>query len=379
MRVLSKIDEISSYAGVNKHKVKELMINGTIPAVINESTNRNYFYTSDTLIDYVVEKVMKKKNIEKIEGNKDVFLRDDLDNILSDNNKCITYAVTNQKGGVAKTTISVNLASTLAFLNKRVLLVDMDSQSQSSRYLNKEQYAGNSIVNILNEILQNEKISKEFVDNFITEHEVVNDKTISVLPSELRLSKILELCRTATMSHTILKKIINTVEDDFDFIIIDLPPSSGVSIEMALYAADRVILATDCDEFSKEGIEVTLEGVKTFNENVGKNLKIDSCFISKYNNNIKAHQQLREELIELLEEKGLEKEILYTSPYNLVIPDSQREAVPLIGFFQKETYNSKNDTYSYVSMINQSLHQNKCFFEYAIKMIKDAEQTNERI
>ena len=374
MRLITKIDEIASYAQVNKHKVKELMLSGVIPAVINESTNRKFFYTTDTLIDFAAEKVSKYKNTTA-ESYRDIFLYDDLNkNIYLDNHsKCITYAITNQKGGVAKTTVSVNLASNLAFLGQKVLLIDLDPQSQSSRYLNKEQYIGKSLVNVLNEILQNGTITKEFVEQFIVQHDVVNDKTIDVLPSELRLSKIFELCRTVSMPHTILKKIIDTIKDSYDVILLDLAPSSGMSIEQALFASDKVILATDCDEFSKEGVEVTLEGIKIFNENVQKNLIIDSCFISKFNKNAKIHQTIKTSIIEMLEERGFEKEKIYTILYSLVIPESQYEASPLIGFFQKESYNAKNDTVNYVSTINQSILANEYFLEYAIRIIKDKE------
>jgi len=375
MRLITKIDEIASYAQVNKHKVKDLMLSGVIPAVINESTNRKFFYTTDTLIDFAAEKISKDKNITA-ENYRDVFLYDDLDKSLyiNKNPKCVTYAVTNQKGGVAKTTVSVNLASSLAFLGQKVLLIDLDSQSQSSRYLNKEQYIGKSLVNILNEILQTGTVNKKFVEQFIVRHDVVNDKTIDILPSELRLSKIFELCRTVSMPHTLLKKIIDTVKDSYDIILLDLAPTSGISIEQALFASDKIILATDCDEFSKEGIEVTLEGIKTFNKNVQRNLIIDSCFISKFNKNAKIHTTIKNNLVEMLEEKGFDKEKIFTILYSLIIPESQYEASALIGFFQKENYNPKNDTVNYVSTINQSILANEHFLEYAIRIIKDKER-----
>ena len=61
MRLLSKIEDISAYAEINKHKVKDLMVEGVIPAIINESTNRNFFYTTDTLIDFAAKRISKLK------------------------------------------------------------------------------------------------------------------------------------------------------------------------------------------------------------------------------------------------------------------------------------------------------------------------------
>jgi len=207
---------------------------------------------------------------------------------INKNQKCVTYAVTNQKRGVAKTTVSVNLTSSLAFLGQKVLLIDLDSQSQSSKYLNKELYIGKSLVNILNEILQTRTVNKKFV----------NDKSIDILPSELRLSKIFELCRTVSMPHTLLKKIIDTVKDSYDIILLDLAPTSGISIEQALFASDKVILATDCDEFSKEGI-------KTFNKNVQKILLL---ILVLYLNLIKMQKYIQ--LLKIILLKCLKKKAL---------------------------------------------------------------------
>jgi chromosome partitioning protein len=374
MRLMSKIEDISAYAEVNKHKVKDLMVAGVIPAIINVSTNRNFFYTTDTLIDFSAQRISKLKNII-CENNRDIFLYEDLNSdIFKSSGNCLVYSITNQKGGVSKTSISVNLSATLAFLGQRVLLIDMDSQAQSSRYLNKEQYTDKSIVNIFTELIQTGNITKELVEKYIVRNEVVNGKYIDILPSELRLSKILELCRSVSMPHTLLKKIIDTVKDSYDMVICDLPPNSGISIEMALYASDKVIFATDCDIFAKEGIEVTLEGINNFNQNTNKDLVIDTCFISKYNKNARIHNTVRDETIELLVDNGIHKDDIRTIPYNLIVPESQHESYALIGFFQKESYSAKSESVSYSSTISQAILANEQFFEYAIKMINDKEE-----
>jgi chromosome partitioning protein len=373
MRLLSKIEDISAYAEVNKHKVKDLMVEGVIPAIINESANRSFFYTTDTLIDFSAQRISKLKNIV-CENNRDIFLYEDLNaDIFKSSGNCLVYSVTNQKGGVAKTTISVNLSATLALLNQRVLLIDMDSQAQSSRYLNKQQFTKRSIEKVFLELTQTGNINKEFVKQFIVKNEVINGKSIDILPSELSLSKMLEYCRTVSMAHTLLKRIIDTVKDSYDFVILDLPPNSGMAIEMSLYASDKVILATDCDDYAKEGIEVTLEGIKSYNEVVDKNLMVDTCFISKYNKKVGVNNFVRDKIIDILTNNGLFKEYIRTIPFNYVIPESQKDAYALIGFFQKEKYNIKTESVTYVSTINQSILANEQFFDCAIKMINDKE------
>ena len=175
------------------------------------------------------------------------------------------------------------------------------------------------------------------------------------------------------MPHTLLKKIIDTIKDSYDIVIIDLPPNAGISIEMALFASDKVICATDCDDFSKEGIEVTLEGIKSFNEVINKNLIVDACFISKYIKNITLNTTVRDEIIEILIENGVLKDNIRTISYNKIIPESQRAAFALIGFFQKENYSAKTDSVVFSSTINQAILVNEQFFDYAIKMINDKE------
>ena len=176
------------------------------------------------------------------------------------------------------------------------------------------------------------------------------------------------------MPHTLVKKIIDTIKDSYDMVICDLPPNSGISIEMALYASDKVIFATDCDKFAREGIEVTLEGISNYNEVVNKDLVIDTCFISKYNKNARVHNTVRDETIKILSNNGISKEDIRTIPFNLIIPESQHQLYALIGFFQKENYSAKSDTVNYSSTISQAILANEHFFDYAIKMINDKEK-----
>ena len=375
MRLITKIDEIAAYAEVNKHKVKDLMFSGVIPSIVNESTNRNFFYTTDSLIDFAANRIAKLKNGSS-EKYRDLFLNDGLEELIKSKQptKCVTYTVTNQKGGVGKSTTALNLSVNLALLGKKVLLIDLDSQSQSSRYLKKEHYTGKSLVNVLNEVIQNGRVEKDFVKKYIATQKVVNNITIDVLPSELRLAKVIEVCRTMQMPHTILKKIFDTIKDEYEILILDLPPTSGLTIEMALYASDKVILASDCDEFSNEGIEVTLEGIKAFNSSIEKDLTIDACFISKFNKTAKIHHTIKDELTQILIGKGFNEDNIYTTPYSLVVPESQYEASALIGYFQKEIYNPKLQSVSYVSTINQSMLVNENYLEYAIKITNDCEE-----
>ena len=175
------------------------------------------------------------------------------------------------------------------------------------------------------------------------------------------------------MPHLLLKKIIDKIKKDYDFIIIDTPPYSGTSLEMSLYASDNVILASDCDEFSKEGIEVTLEGIKNLNENIEKDIKIDSCFISKYNKSVNINSEIIDEIMDMLIEEDFDEEKFFIVPLSSVIPESQYEALPLIGFFNKENHNKVTGVTNIISRINMSYLTNQYFFDYAIKMIKDNE------
>lgn len=328
--VINTISEISEILNLSEKKTGSLLPTGIIPNIQTGNT-RKYYYTTDGLIDFSYKMIEKKTN-QTFTSYRDAFLLDNLSSVtLKYNNNCEVITITNQKGGVGKTTSSANLAATLAFLGKKVLLIDMDSQAQSSRYFEKKSHKGNSIMGIFEKYKLVGKVTKEDITPYIKTFEL-EDFSIDILPSELKLAKMLELMRMTTMPHVALKKIIDEIKDAYNYIIIDTPPYSGLSLEMAIYASDRILLATEAEEFALEGLEVTIEEINEFVSVTNKDLRIDGIIVNSYNKNRTESKECYERIIDMLVDLGLEDENLITNKESALIGKSQSAQLPIIEY-----------------------------------------------
>lgn len=198
----------------------------------------------------------------------------------------------NQKGGVGKTTTCVNMASYLAVMGKRVLLVDLDPQGNASSSLGIDK--DNNLKTIYNVI-----VDDNLLDEVIIKSKVEN---LDIVPSNVDLAGAeIELVQMNNREK-VVKKILQTVRNSYDFICIDCPPSLGLLTVNALTASDSIIIPIQCEYFALEGLtqlmytiklvkkhlnpEITVEGVvltmKDSRSNLGNSVAAD---ITKYFNN----------------------------------------------------------------------------------------------
>lgn len=166
--------------------------------------------------------------------------------------KIIAFA--NQKGGVGKTTSSVNVAAGLALAGKRVLLVDMDPQANATYALTGKEHPNANVYHVLKE---ERTIRQALVPTTL--------KTLMVLPSDIDLAGAeIELSQVIGGQHR-LRSALQKVEADYDYVLIDAPPSLGLLTINTLAAANGVIITVDCGFFSLRGIvqlEQTIEKVR---------------------------------------------------------------------------------------------------------------------
>ncbi len=181
----------------------------------------------------------------------------------------------NQKGGVGKTTTSINLSASLAILNKKVLLIDLDPQCNATTGIGLNK--GNiekSIYNVLS--------GTSTIEEAITKTKY---KNLYVLPANINLAGIdIELEQSQENTNVSkserLKEHINKIKDKFDFIIIDCPPALGIITTNALTASDSVIIPVQCEYFALEGITQLLKAIMYTQANLNPNLSIEGVLLT---------------------------------------------------------------------------------------------------
>lgn len=193
-------------------------------------------------------------------------------------------AVVNHKGGVGKTTTSVNLGAALAECGKKVLLVDMDSQQ-----------------NLTTSLMKEEDVKSSIYDSLMTGIPLpivkINDN-LSVCPSELALAAAELHLQARIGRERILKKLIDSLEEEYDFVLIDCPPSLGLFTLNALVAATDVLLPLTGETLPMRGIIMLEETLNDVIQNANADLKISGVVIQRFNN-----RKLNNEVLEAIRAK----------------------------------------------------------------------------
>ncbi|MFW6312161.1 MAG: ParA family protein [Nanoarchaeota archaeon] len=161
-------------------------------------------------------------------------------------------AVSNQKGGVGKTTTSVNLASSLSYMGKKVLLVDIDHQANATTYM------GINRAN-LQFTVADLFLSDINIDKIIAKIETVD---VDILPARFELSNIEHRLLKVENKEYLLSNAIDKVRDNYDFILIDCPPSLGVITMNGLIAADSVLIPVQCEFLALDGLTQLLNTIR---------------------------------------------------------------------------------------------------------------------
>jgi len=185
-------------------------------------------------------------------------------------------ALVNQKGGVGKTTTSINLSASLGVLGKKVLLVDLDPQGNSTTGVGIDK--GSSTKSIYDLLIDNATLNEVIVKTKF--------KNLYVVPATINLAGAdIELMEKSSMDPSFnkggqLKKYMDVAKEMFDYIIIDCPPSLGVLTTNALTAANSVIIPVQCEFFALEGIMQLLNSIRMAQKNLNPSLDIEGVLLT---------------------------------------------------------------------------------------------------
>jgi chromosome partitioning protein len=192
--------------------------------------------------------------------------------------------IANQKGGVGKTTTAVNLAAALGVLEKRILIIDADPQANATSGLGVEDVRY-STYNLLEHSIDTASCIKRTAT-----------PNLDIVPSHIDLvAAEIELVDKESREY-MLKKALDTVKDDYDYIIIDCAPSLGLITVNALTAADSVIIPIQCEYFALEGLGKLLNTIKNVQKIHNKDLDIEGLLLTMYDSRLRLSNQVVEEV-----------------------------------------------------------------------------------
>lgn len=195
-------------------------------------------------------------------------------------------AIFNQKGGVGKTTSSINLSAGLGKLGKKVLLVDLDPQGNSTSGLGIDK---NEVEKLLYDVLALDTP----IDEAIFESSAEN---LDLIPSNNQLAGLeIEFARAGNWENS-LKDKLNEVRDNYDYIIIDCPPSLGILSVTGLIASDSVIIPIQCEYYALEGVSQLFETIEMVKKSYNSGLEIEGVILSMFDGRTNLSIQVVEEV-----------------------------------------------------------------------------------
>lgn len=227
-------------------------------------------------------------------------------------------AIANQKGGVGKTTTSVNLGASLAHQGSKVLLVDMDAQGNATSGLGIKK--GDVDADIY-DVLINEKPLDEVIIPTIRKDMAVAPATIQLAGAEVELTNIMA-------RETRLKRAIDELKTDFDYIIIDCPPSLGHLTINAFTASDSIMIPVQCEYYALEGLSQLLNTVRLVQKHFNENLSIEGVLLTM----LDARTNLGFEVVEEVKKYFREKVHETIIPRNVRLSEAPSYGLSIIDY-----------------------------------------------
>ena len=251
--------------------------------------------------------------------------------------RIISFA--NQKGGVGKTTTCVNVATFMALMGKKVLLVDMDHQGNATTNLGfAKDGKNNSIYQVMSgEISVQEAIYETKVQN------------LSILPANLDLAGVEVELVYMNKREYVIKNVLDKIKDSYDYITIDCPPSLGLLTINAFTASDAVIIPIQCEFFALEGLSQLMNTIRLVRKKLNENIKIDGVVLTMRESRSNLGKQVAEEINRFFSDTVFKT----TIPRNVRLAESPSYGEPIY-LYDKTCVGSK----AYKSLVEEYFEKN---------------------
>lgn len=225
-------------------------------------------------------------------------------------------AIANQKGGVGKTTTAVNLSACLAYKGKKVMIVDVDPQGNTTSGLGIEKK--NISKSIYEVIINDESIENALIKTMI-DNLYICPSNIQLVGAEVELVSVIS-------RETRMKTAIDTVRDEYDFIIIDCPPSLGLLTLNALTAADTVLVPIQCEYYALEGLSQLMNTIKLVQKHLNPSLDVEGVVLTMFD----ARTNLSIQVVEDVKRYFRNKVYRTIIPRNVRLSEAPSFGLPII-------------------------------------------------